>query len=97
LKGSGWDLTEVLSRHVPEKTEEDQENLSQYSWCPGQDSKSVPPKALSRASPLDQPVQWLIDFLEIYYEHYVTFNAEFLKYESYVEVVSEYGNHVNKA
>jgi hypothetical protein len=33
---------EAIARDLPRRTEQDQENLNQYSQCPGQDSNEAP-------------------------------------------------------
>jgi hypothetical protein len=55
LEGSNSGLIEALSRHYHEGTEENNENISQDTWCRGGDSNREPLEYTSRALPLHQP------------------------------------------
>jgi hypothetical protein len=52
LKGSSPDLTDVLSRHLTLRDEEDYENIRQDSRCPSLDSIRTPPTYKARILPL---------------------------------------------
>jgi hypothetical protein len=61
MEGRSLVLTEVLSRKLPGRTEEHNED-PQDNQCPGRDSNRAPPEYVSRALPLDQPVRVSVRF-----------------------------------